>query len=1236
MDRTLPVFVLLPAVLLLVQGATCLRGERAPFVRWFGVLAVALAGLDVVLALLLLTGTLVPSREFNSVMVKGALPYLGLLVLQVGMSVIAGLGWHVSRMAAGQASRLFRLMVAAVLVGASAVYSVDVLNPLDPVHARVYAYDLLWPPLLLWVGLCFFECCYAIVRLRSRLWRVWADSSLVVAPAVWALESSVSVADEVKFAWWVCLIVFLPLSTGLGAWLANGTWSPDRPAVPLKVRLALSATAAAIGLWIAWPSDVRSVAFWLVWPGFPVLVGMLGLRALWKVQRAEPAQGRPPLRRRQVLAFVALVVIAGTFAELVYFSSVDPLVPLIIFIVAWTVEAEATASGLLTRLGRLALGRQLWTEQSPPRQWAVAGLAKASVVRKSVVDVARALFAMPSVPVAAVKFLVLVLGLIVLTELPNARQTVVEPFTSHVKDEGAAVPLGQRISDRVLNAVALIDQRLRSDTVRLLPRGSETEPAFKLVPAAAGGETAFAKGSELDLGYVKMPATFVLAVTRDPVRAMMRVRVITGSVQLGPKGYEVLAHSSTGETWRIEATEAAGATNQAAADVVSDLAERLAFEIVTATDRSMRMAGLTHSWKAYKHFRIGLDRWQEFETGQHVEDLSAAIGHFREATRNHPSFALAFYRLGLALQRDGQPAAAEEALRTSLRINENLVPAYLALASTLYNHDEYLALVPAPAAASARSLSTENEKKTNRDEAKALWLHVIHRLPHTVSNADRAAAFYGLCNFALDTEKPEEFGTDARDRLRRLAYYYCQRAEHLYAALPAAEQLTAPIKEAEASVLNALGRVLTRNFPSDENLGGYPLIFGGNEDSDPKDVWRCRRYGDLPAGPLREPALRYLEQGEALAPLNEAIKCRVAWLALSLGQTARMRALEVDASARVRLAKRLAIRAKKAKPYERLAAYSLALTEYSEAIKLNPTMFTALNGFANTFWEWRLVSPDEPEAAVFAQDAETYARWALEVAKERRSAEDIIVAGATLGNVLLAQARPLEAIDYLKVAHDAAPGHARWNEVRWSLAQAYLCAGANDIATGVPEREAVRRELAVPLLDKIREIEQTREWRPFSSIPTTLDPAWNYDVCLRNPKAVVDRLPSPEGPLYVGLAQRPSPKQNRLCDRTGVSVEVPGLRRDNDLQVRVWGGGVSRELPVVSGRAPKDLSVQLHSPPRTTRHYYFAQLYFAPLEDPKGRPVSEVYPLRTYSEEGGRCTGNLIRLVFYSTASGEP
>jgi tetratricopeptide (TPR) repeat protein len=904
-------------------------------------------------------------------------------------------------------------------------------------------------------------------------------------------------------------------------------------------------------------------------------------------------------------------------------------VPLAVFIVALVAEAEATTRGPLTLAWQLAPGRQLWAAGSPLRQWSVSGVARLRRLKERAVAVAGVMLALPSVPVAIGKFLVLVLALIVIVELPNAGQTVVEPFATHVKEDGASVPLGQRISDRVLNEVALIDQRLRPDTVRLLPRGSEVEPSFKLVPgaAAAGIDATFTRGNDLDLGYVKVPASFVLAITRDPIRALMGVRVIAGTVQQGPRGPDLLARSSTGETWRIEPTIAVTPETPASVDLVNELAEKLAFEIVTGTDRTMRIAGLTHSWKAYKDFRKGLEHWQEFETGQRVEDLSAAIRSFREATRNHPSFALAFYRLGLALQRDAQPAAAAEALRVSLRINEDLVAAYLALASTLYDHDKYLALMPTPAVAPAPpigevrggdSRKPRPEVVSLRAEARALWLHVIRRPPHTVSPADRASAFYGLCRSAQDDEA---FGTDKDpgDRLRRLAYYYCRRADHLYAALSPAERASAPIKEAQASVLNDLGRALTWRFPPDA--------------SHVDRHWRCRRDDSLPGGPLRVAALGYLEKAEALAPLNEAIRCRTASVALALGRRERMAALEFDASARVRLADRLARRAKRqTEPTPRVREYRRALEEYGDAIELNPTLFPALNGFASTVWVWRLNWPGDTEAAAYAHAAETHARRALEVAKERRSREDTIVATATLGNVLLAQARPLEAIEHLREANALAPDHARWNEVRWSLAQAYLCANTNDGATtNVPEGLRVRREHALPLLDAIRLIEETREGGPFSSIPATLDPAVDYHVCRRNPTAIVDRLPAPDGPLHVlapgGIRYEP----NRLCDRMGVRADW-GVRTDQDaatgraylpserVVLRVWGGGVSREIPLDS---PQHLSVQLHSPPRATHHYYFVQL-----ENARGMPVSEVLPLTTFDEAGGRCSRNLIRLVY--------
>jgi tetratricopeptide (TPR) repeat protein len=1202
-DRTLPLIVLLPAVLLLIQGSGCLRRGRAPFVRWFGGLAVAVAALDIVLGLLLLTGTLVPSQEFASVMVKGTPARLGLGVLLAGLAGIAALGWHIAWLAAGQVSRLRWLMLVALLMSVSAVWQVEILNDNDPPHARVYAYNVLWPPLLLWLGFAFFETCYTILRLRSRLWRAWAHAALVVAPAVWALELSPVIAEKVQFAWWVCLVGALPLGTGLGVWLAVGCLSSGQPR--FRYRLTLSLVAAAIGLgfglgWYPLSDGAWSMARWIVWPGVPLVVAGLGLRRRWTIPAGAPVPHGPPLRSRQVLSLAALVVVAASFTELVYFAFVGPLVPLLLFMAAWSLQAEATTSSLLTKLGELARLGQLWAPHSPLRQWkaVVAGWARTAWTR--VGEVGKNLVPQQSRAVVAAEAAVALLGLIVLIELPNAGRTIVEPFTSQVKEEG------QRIADRVLNEVAYIHQKLRPDAVRLLPRGAETEPAFKLVPASASGaDAAFAKGSDIDLGYIKVPASFLLAISRDPVRALLGGRVITGTVHTGPAGHHLLARSSTGESWRIELSPLDRGVPR---DFINEIAEQLAFEIVTGTDPTMRLAGLTHSWNAYEHFRKGLEQWNAFETGERAEHLAGAIASFREATRSHPRFALAFYRLGLALQRDGQPWAAEEALRTSLAIRENLIAATLALASTLYDHDRYLAVLSVPAATvTPRSASRQEdkspEKKARRAEARRLWLDVIERAPGTVSPADRGAAFYGVCRSVVDEEKFEK-EADA-DRIR-LAYYYCRRAEDLYVMLPRAERESGPIREATASVLNTLERVFTRPFDT--------------EALPPDGAWHCRDV--MRGGPFKQTALRYLERAEALAPLNESIRCRAASLAYSLGRTERMKALGVEASAHLRLAEVLARRAKrKADAKEQLEDYRRALTEYREAIKLSPTMLRALNGFGQTLWEWRLIAPEAAEGAKFAREGETYARRALELAREY---EDQIVAHGTLGKLLLTQARPLEAMHHLEAAHAAAPNHQRWNEIRWGLAQAYLCASANDLAIEQPEGEAVRWQHALPLFDKISELERRRESRPFSNAPQTLDPA-EHRMCLRNPTAIVDRQPSPGTPRYVLEGEKPLYGPHRLCDRAAVSVDVPELKDDDRLVLHVWGGGLSRDLPVTPR---SNQTVQLHSPPRATRHYYFAQLYLAREESKGAEPVSEVFPLRTHAEEEGRCTRNLIRLVF--------
>ena len=73
----------------------------------------------------------------------------------------------------------------------------------------------------------------------------------------------------------------------------------------------------------------------------------------------------------------------------------------------------------------------------------------------------------------------------------------------------------------------------------------------------------------------------------------------------------------------------------------------------------------------------------KFETDQDYPALSAAIAHFRAATQADPGFAFAHYRLGLALQRDGQPGMAVKAFRASLKADPSLIPAHIALASSL-------------------------------------------------------------------------------------------------------------------------------------------------------------------------------------------------------------------------------------------------------------------------------------------------------------------------------------------------------------------------------------------------------------------------------------------------------------------------------------------------------------------------------------------------------------------------
>ena len=115
-------------------------------------------------------------------------------------------------------------------------------------------------------------------------------------------------------------------------------------------------------------------------------------------------------------------------------------------------------------------------------------------------------------------------------------------------------------------------------------------------------------------------------------------------------------------------------------------------------------------------------------------------------------------------------------------------------------------------------------------------------------------------------------------------------------------------------------------------------------------------------------------------------------------------------------------------------------------------------------------------------------------------------------------------------------------------------------------------------------------------------------------------------------AQRPSRKQNRLCDRMGVSAEVTGLVRDDYLQLRVWGGGVSR---AVAGRQRPDPEGSLRAAPLTAARD-------APLSTSCSSRTGRAAPSRRsmrcipIPRRAGAARGTSLSSVFYSTASAEP
>jgi hypothetical protein len=263
------------------------------------------------------------------------------------------------------------------------------------------------------------------------------------------------------------------------------------------------------------------------------------------------------------------------------------------------------------------------------------------------------------------------------------------------------------------------------------------------------------------------------------------------------------------------------------------------------------------------------------------------------------------------------------------------------------------------------------------------------------------------------------------------------------------------------------------------------------------------------------------------------------------------------------------------------------------------------------------------------------------------------VALASLGSVLLGQARPHEALGVLASAQTLAPEHPAFDDVRWMLGQALLCSASREWRsdfsfqvrrsdpnwreTGSAQLDAIdalRQEAAV-VLDRVRDHERAREGRPFAG---RTDIAGSLNACRGDWLASASDQEA-RGRIRYALKQIVGRGRGYLCGRLGVRApRLPG--EEEVVYLRVWGGGAER-LRLEAGEDGLDRRSDVISlAPTSNRFYYFAQL-----ENEGGRPLSaplaldpRAVPPMAASPSAARCADarTLITLTVEQPADPEP
>lgn len=1018
------------------------------------------------------------------------------------------------------------------------------LDPLESGALRIRCVDLWSYFLLAWLVTLLTEAFLVTIQ-REDVGVPWRRRLTVIGIALISCALLVSQHTKSGFVhadsltpvlWRDTLFLVVPGVMGMLTWSALR--SNRHPIITRILQIALTIIAVLAGLltatlwtvyepFLARRAEGICITLWSTWAlAISLVTGSRWYRSRREARSADAASPSRSLIRIAVensrlrglnylrelrriwrldciVALLALLVMLVSLAEIFHYARLNAVWDLIALFASWLMLSEIVGGYPL-----LLACKKIWT--------AIARIGTASSASKTDANVSssKAENNSPKAPLlrslfgagAILKVIIVLIALTAAAQIPDAGKTIVEPFTSvevtpKTKDspdnKETVKVLGQLVSERVVNTIGLVGEEFRPE---LLIAGSGGQVQWRSVSGDQESDVQASLGStsvQIPGTNISVPVGFLLTPIQTPMRWLLRIRTIRGALVKDDNNYVLFASSSSGETWRVgkeglasnpdEKPSEGHSENQiqetqpATTAAIAELADTLAYKIISS-DQSLRVLGITSIASALPDYRDGVAQWSKFQISRDLDVLSTSIQCFHRAVEKDPQFALAHYKLGQAYLQDGQPHAAVNSFRDSVRVNPTFAGGHIALAETLYYLDSSYHY-PLPAAVSAAVVpkyrgpdATERDLREARSE-----LHEVVAEPGSKVNVPwRAAAYFGLCRDAYMRGLGIKENASPLTNLRNsyVTFFYCRRAEYLYTQLPSAVRADPEVKDKEIGVLAHLGFILSNSG----NQESVPIrhvmerVNAKEEGNEAEVKWLCNPDAMVqPFSSYNHTAERYyrlaLERSSGSSSWDDFIRCEYANLRLLEWDPGPMIELNEDDRAHGALAYKLIGRAEDSnKPTNADDLYGEALSEFNSAIKLVPHNASLLNSYAYNVWKWhwariRHACNRGPDAKTL-DTATDYADTAVRLTEKKGLRTDHDIYQSTLGELQLASQKVGLALDTLEKIRGLSQ-HAMFDEIRWDLAQASVCAGSK------------KDEQAKEALNTIKENERRREDRRF-------------------------------------------------------------------------------------------------------------------------------------------------------------